>query len=230
MSDASARDELIARLVDLDEDVVLALVKQRLAAGDEPLQIIEDCHEGMRQVGLRYESGDYFVAGLIMSGEIFREVVELVQPLLVSHVPAQSAGRVLIGTVQGDIHDIGKNMTTMLLECYGFSVIDLGVDVPAAEFAAKAAELKPDIVGMSGLITSSFESMKNTVTVLRATANQHALSFPIVIGGGMIDDQVCRFVGADYWVSDAMSGVRLCQRLMNQTERNSAAARQLSTG
>jgi methanogenic corrinoid protein MtbC1 len=218
MSDTNAREQLITHLVDLDEDIVLDLVKERLAAGDDPLQIIEDCNEGMRQVGLRYERGEYFVAGLIMSGEIFREVVELVQPLLVSYAPAQSAGRVLIGTVQGDIHDIGKNMTTMLLECYGFSVIDLGVDVPPAEFAAKAIDVKPDIVGLSGLITSSFESMKNTVSVLRATANKHGFAFPIMIGGGMIDDQICAFVGADYWVGDAMNGVRLCQRLMNHTE------------
>ncbi|HZY42546.1 MAG TPA: cobalamin-dependent protein [Anaerolineae bacterium] len=216
MSDASVRDELITRLVDLDEEVVLKLVQQRLAAGVEPLQIVEDCHEGMRQVGLRYEQGEYFVAGLIMSGEIFREVIELVQPLLVSQAAGQSAGRVLMGTVQGDIHDIGKNMTTMLLECYGFTVIDLGVDVSPAEFAAKAIEVKPDMVGLSGLITASFESMKNTVSVLRAEAQKHQLSFPIVIGGGMIDEQVCVFAGADYWVSDAMSGVRLCQRLMAQ--------------
>ena len=230
MADANAREELIIRLVDLDEEIVLDLVKQRLAAGDDPLQIIEDCNEGMRQVGLRYERGDYFVAGLIMSGEIFREVVELVQPRLVSQAPAQSAGRVLIGTVQGDIHDIGKNMTTMLLECYGFSVIDLGVDVPPAEFAARALEIKPDIIGLSGLITSSFESMKNTVNVLRAEAGKARLSFPVVIGGGMIDDQICAFVGADYWVGDAMSGVRLCQRLMADPVRNMAAARQLATG
>ena len=230
MTDANAREELITHLVDLDEDIVLNLVTQRLAAGDDPLQIIEDCNEGMRQVGLRYERGDYFVAGLIMSGEIFREVVELVQPLLVSQAPAQSAGRVLIGTVQGDIHDIGKNMTTMLLECYGFTVIDLGVDVPAVEFAAKAIDVKPDVVGLSGLITSSFEAMKATVSVLRAEAGKAGLSFPIVIGGGMIDDQICRFVGADFWVTDAMSGVRLCQRLMADPARNMAAARQLATG
>ena len=108
MSEASEREELITRLVDLQEDIVLDLVNRRRAAGDDPLQIIEDCNEYMWQVGLRYERGDDFVAGLIMSGEIFREVDYLVQPRLVSQAPAQSAGRVLIGTVQGDIHDIGK--------------------------------------------------------------------------------------------------------------------------
>ena len=212
----NTREQLINLLADLEEDDVLQLVYQRVAAGDDPLQIIEDCNEGMRLVGQRYERGDFYVSGLIMSGEIFREVVEYVQPLLEQRTNGHSSGRVLVGTVSGDIHDIGKNMVGMLLACHGFTVIDLGVDVPPAEFAAKAIEIKPDIVGLSGLITSSFESMKTTVTVLRAEAQKHALAFPIVIGGGMIDEQVCRFVGADYWVNDAMSGVRLCQTLIAQ--------------
>jgi len=208
------RDQLINLLADLEEDEVLRVVQARVAAGDDPLQIIEDCNAGMRLVGQRYERGEFYVSGLIMSGEIFREVVESVQPLLEQRADGERSGCVLVGTVSGDIHDIGKNMVGMLLACHGFTVVDLGVDVPPAEFAAKAVEVRPDIVGLSGLITSSFESMKATVTVLRAEARKHALSFPIVIGGGMIDEQVCRFVGADYWVSDAMSGVRLCQRLM----------------
>jgi methylmalonyl-CoA mutase cobalamin-binding domain/chain len=208
------REQLINLLANLEEDEVLQLVHQRVAAGDDPLRIIEDCNEGMRLVGQRYERGDFYVSGLIMSGEIFREVVEYVQPMIERQTNGQSSGRVLVGTVSGDIHDIGKNMVGMLLACHGFDVTDLGVDVPPAEFAAKAIEIKPDIVGLSGLITSSFESMKATVGVLRAEAQRHRLMFPVVIGGGMIDEQVCRFVGADYWVNDAMSGVRLCQRLM----------------
>lgn len=221
----NTRDQLINLLADLEEDEVLRIVRQRVAAGDDPLQIIEDCNEGMRLVGQRYERGEFYVSGLIMSGEIFREVVEYVQPMLEQRANGESWGRVLVGTVSGDIHDIGKNMVGMLLACHGFDVIDLGVDVPPAEFAAKAIEVKPDIVGLSGLITSSFESMRATVAVLRAEAQQRALSFPIVIGGGMIDEAVCRFVGADYWVSDAMSGVRLCQRLMAARQPGHLAAR-----
>lgn len=221
----NTRDQLINLLADLEEDEVLRIVRQRVTAGDDPLQIIEDCNEGMRLVGQRYERGEFYVSGLIMSGEIFREVVEYVQPMLEQRANGESWGRVLVGTVSGDIHDIGKNMVGMLLACHGFDVIDLGVDVPPAEFAAKAIEVKPDIVGLSGLITSSFESMRATVAVLRAEAQQRALSFPIVIGGGMIDEAVCRFVGADYWVSDAMSGVRLCQRLMAARQPGHLAAR-----
>jgi len=154
------------------------------------------------------------IAGLIMSGEIFREVVEIIQPLMVKKTEQKSSGRIMVGTVSGDIHDIGKNMVGMLLSCYGFIVIDLGVDVPPAAFAAKEVELKPDIVGLSGLITASFEMMKQTISVLRVESEKHNLSFPILIGGGMIDDQVCRYVGADDWLQDAMAGVRLCQKLL----------------
>jgi methylmalonyl-CoA mutase cobalamin-binding domain/chain len=168
----------------------------------------------MREVGQRYERGEYFVAGLIMSGEIFREVVELVHPLLEQQSQGNASGRVLVGTVSGDIHDIGKNMFGMLLSCHGFEVIDLGADVPPDVFAAKVVEVKPDFVGLSGLITASFEMMKETVTALQKEAKEHELSFPIIIGGGMIDDQVCQYVGADYWVPDAMAGVRLCEELL----------------
>lgn len=209
------RQRLIHLLNDLDEDGVLQQVQQRLSRGDDPLRIIEDCNEGMRLVGQRYERGEYFVSGLIMSGEIFREVVELVQPLLPQRAEGQSSGTVLVGTVSGDIHDIGKNIAGMLLSCYGFAVIDLGVDVPPAVFASRAIDVKPDVVGLSGLITASFDAMKTTVAELRAQAQEQRCSFPIVIGGGMIDEQVCRYVGADYWVNNAMDGVRLCQRLIS---------------
>jgi methylmalonyl-CoA mutase cobalamin-binding domain/chain len=216
MSEPNSSSQLAQLVADLEEDTVLALVKQRLDSGGDPLQIINECNEGMRAVGQRYEKGDYFVAGLIMSGEIFREVVELVQPLIEQLSKGNASGRVLVGTVSGDIHDIGKNMFGMLLSCHGFDVTDLGVDVPPDAFAAKAVETKPDVVGLSGLITASFETMKETVTALRTQAKEHQLSFPIIIGGGMIDEQVCQYVGADYWMPDAMAGVRLCEDLLKK--------------
>lgn len=219
METTPSLNRLTALIADLDEDAVLALVQERIHAGDDPFQMIDACNAGMRVVGEKYENGEYFVSGLIMSGEIFREVVELVQPLLKQRVDGKSSGLVLIGTVSGDIHDIGKNMLGMLLSCYGFTVIDLGVDVPPADFAQKALEVRPDIVGLSGLITAAFEMMRETVTVLHQKAAANNVSFPIMIGGGMIDEQVCRYVGADYWQKDAMGGVRLCQDLMSQKAR-----------
>lgn len=216
MSEPNSNSQLAELVADLEEDTVLALVRQRLEAGYNPLQIIDECNEGMRIVGQRYESGDYFVAGLIMSGEIFREVVELVQPLIEQQAKGDASGRVLVGTVSGDIHDIGKNMFGMLLSCHGFDVTDLGVDVSPDVFAAKAVETRPDVVGLSGLITASYETMKETVAALRTQAKEHQLSFPIIIGGGMIDEQVCQYVGADYWMPDAMAGVRLCEDLLKK--------------
>lgn len=215
MKASKPNNQLALLVADLEEDAVLELVQQRIDAGEDPLQIIEECNEGMREVGQRYEKGEYFIAGLIMSGEIFREVVELVHPLLAKQVSRYASGRVLVGTVSGDIHDLGKNMFGLLLSCHGFDVIDLGVDVPPAEFAAKVIETKPDFVGLSGLITASYEKMKETVAMLRSESRKHNLSFPIIIGGGFIDDQICQYVEADYWMPDAMAGVRLCEKLLS---------------
>jgi methylmalonyl-CoA mutase cobalamin-binding domain/chain len=221
MSKPHVNSQLAQLVADLEENTVLELVQQRLKAGDDPLHIIAECNEGMRIVGQRYENGEYFVAGLIMSGEIFREVVELAQPLLAQQSEGQVSGKVMVGTVSGDIHDIGKNIFGMLLSCHGFEVIDLGVDVPPEVFATRVVETQPDVVGLSGLITASFETMKETIVALRSQAKKHELSFTIIIGGGMIDKQVCDYVGADYWMPDAMAGVRLCEELLRKHHSSS---------
>jgi methanogenic corrinoid protein MtbC1 len=164
-------------------------------------------------VGERYENKEYFIAGLIMAGEIFREVMELVQPVISHSLTDGESGHILLGTVQGDIHDIGKNNLSLLLRCHGFTVSDLGVDVPPTEFLAQAAALKPNIIGLSGLLTLSYDSMQETVQLLRNSTDEIVSSTPIIIGGSHLNDQVCQYVGADYWVTDAMHGVRLCQQL-----------------
>ena len=206
--------QTIDLFANLDESAVLDVVRQRIAAGEDPLKIMEDCNEGIRRVGEQYAQGGYYISGLIMSGEIFREVMELVQPHLNDRFHGLSLGKILLGTVAGDIHDVGKNIAGMMLSCHGFTVIDLGIDVPDVEFAKKAVELKPDIVGLSGLITASFESMKTTTEALRSVSKIYALNFPILIGGGIIDEAVCRYTGADYWVTDVMKGVRLCKEFI----------------
>ena len=216
MNPSNPNNQLAMLVANLEEDAVLELVQQRLDAGDDPLKIIDEVNEGMREVGQRYEDGKYFIAGLIMSGEIFREVVELAQPLLEKNVSGNLSGRVLVGTVAGDIHDLGKNILGMLLSCHGFEVIDLGVDVPPEVFGREVVETKPDFVGLSGLITASYEKMKETVLILRDESHKHNLSFPIIIGGGFIDDQICEYVEADYWMPDAMAGVRLCEKLVGE--------------
>ena len=205
---------LIHHVAELDERVVLALVRKRLSDGDDPLSIVEECQEGMRQVGERYEQEQYFLAGLIMAGEIFREVMELAQPAIEAQISGGESGRVLLGTVQGDIHDIGKNIQGMLLSCHGFTVYDLGVDVPPARFLAEARRVKPDIIGLSGLLTSSYDVMRDTITLIRNASVSDLAGTPIIIGGTSITEQVCKYVGADYWIINSMEGVRLCQRLL----------------
>ncbi len=205
---------LIRHVAELNEQEVLALVQECLSNGDDPLSIVEDCQEGMRRVGERYEQRQYFLSGLIMAGEIFREVMELIQPVIKEKVRGNGSGRILLGTVQGDIHDIGKNIQGMLLSCYGFTVYDLGVDVPPDSFVTQATKVKPDIVGLSGLLTSSYDAMRDTISLFRRNPDHTLVSIPIVIGGGSINDQVRQYVGADYWILNAMDGVRLCQRLL----------------
>ncbi len=210
MNSAYTRSNLIAAIADLREDTTLDLVRRRLDADDDPLLIIEDCKEGMRQVGVRYERQEYFLAGLIMAGEIFRQLMELLQPVVRQQVSGRGTGRILLGTVEGDIHDLGKNIVNMLLSCHRFDVLDLGVDVAPSTFAEKAAEIQPHLVGMSGLLTNAYDAMRDTIALLRDGGYRG----PIVIGGGQLNEKVCQYVGADHWSTDAVSGVELCQRLI----------------
>jgi methanogenic corrinoid protein MtbC1 len=214
------RSSLITLVADLKEQETLMLVRQRLDSGDDPLVIVEDCQTGLRLVGERYEQREYFISGLIMAGEIFREVMELVQPVIEAKLSGNESGQILLGTVQGDIHDIGKNNLILLLRCYGFTVHDLGVDVPPTEFKTQALALRPEIIGLSGLLTLSYDSMRETVDLLRRSTDNYLLSIPIIIGGNQLSEQVCQYVGADYWVTDAMTGVRLCQKLLANNLRD----------
>jgi methanogenic corrinoid protein MtbC1 len=205
---------LINNLLELEEVSALAQVKERLENGDDPLAILEDAREGMQQVGLRYEEGKYYVAGLMMAGEIYREVMELVEPILVQRLSGNESGHILLGTVQGDIHDIGKNIFSTMLRCHGFTVTDLGIDIPPARFIEEASKLRPDIIGLYGLLTTSYEVMKSTVQLVKQSSDPQLASTPIILGGGTLNPMVCAFVGADYWAIDAMAGIELCKQMM----------------
>jgi methanogenic corrinoid protein MtbC1 len=206
--------DLASKLADLEEEAVLDLARRRLAQGEDPLGIIEECVQGVWEVGERYSRREYYVSGLIVGGEILREVVELVEPVLQGKSTARSKGTVVLGTAQGDIHDLGKNLLAILLRCHGFTVHDLGVDVAPADFAAALARLRPDIIGISGILTVAFDSMRETIELLRASLPEGRPLPPTIIGGGMIDEKVRVYVGADYWATDAISGVRLCEELI----------------
>ena len=209
-------DPIIKAIAKLKEEEAVALVQERLEAGDDALELIKKCQEGMRQVGERYERHEYFLAGLIMAGEIFRQIMKLLQPVVESESSTNiPAGKVLLGTVAGDIHDLGKNIVSMLLSCHQFIVYDLGVDIAPQEFAQKAREIQPDIIGLSGIITIAFDSMKETIALLR----KDGCKAPIIIGGSQLDSGICEYTGADYWVTDAVVGVELCQSLVTNKNK-----------
>lgn len=171
----------------------------------------------MREVGERYECHDYYLSGLIMAGEIFREVMVLTQPSLEDELAGTATGTVLLGTVRGDIHNIGKNVVRVALRSFGFTVEDLGVDVAPEVFVERLEATRPDIVGLSGLVSASYQSMRDTVAQVRTHAERHGRHIPVIIGGGTVNEEVCRYVGADFWTTDALEGVRICQRLTQGT-------------
>lgn len=203
-------DRSLAELIaDLDEDAALDCVRRRAASGESALSIIEDCQAGMKYVGEHYQSGNYFISGLIMAGEIFREAVDILAPMLAESATTGTEGVVLLCTVQGDIHDLGKSIVEILLRSHGFTVHDLGVDVPPEDVAREAASLQPDIVGLSGLLTVAASGMERTVSVLRPVEQTLGRPLPIIIGGGMVNESVMKATGADLWANDAAVGVRL---------------------
>lgn len=203
-------EELAQLLANLEEEELLARVAKQLEAGTSPVDIMEACRQGMNIIGKRFEKGEYFLSELIMAGEIFKHVGELVTPHLTNCADAPKRGRVVIGTVQGDIHDIGKDLVVTMLKCANYDVLDLGVDIPPARFVEAVRSTGASVVGLSGLLTVSFESMKETVSALKDAG----LPVKVMIGGGPTNEQVRQYVGADAWGADAQAAVNLCNQWM----------------
>ncbi len=213
-------EDLRAALIDLDEERTIEITREILAQGGVTSHaILGTCQDALRVVGERYEREEYFISGLIMAGELFKEVLELVQPSYEQVARQGSSGTIVLGTVAKDIHDIGKNLFGTSLKSYGFDVIDLGVDASSEGFLEAVRRSKADVVCLSGLITAAFESMKQTVDLLRAQENELGYRPPIVVGGAIIDGRVCEYVGADSWSTDAMEGVRICQELTARSNK-----------
>lgn len=197
--------EISEGIKELEEEKVLQLVKEKLDAGEDPIKILEASRLGMAEIGKG--SGDtIFLTDLIMAGEIFNEVMELLMPKLVGS-STKTLGKVVIGTVEGDIHNIGKDIAINFLKAEGFDVIDLGVDVPAQKFVDAIKEHNPPVVGMSGLLTLSIEPMKKSIEAISAANLRSGLN--VIIGGERTDQSVCEYVGADAWVNDVIDGVKI---------------------
>jgi len=201
-------DEIKNALAELNEDLALQLVKEALAAKTPAFEILKACQDGMTEVGRRFECQDYFVSDLMMSGEIFKQISAILEPELKAG-GSQTVGKIVFGTVKGDIHDIGKDIVVNMLKSANFEVIDLGVDVPPEKFIAALKESGAKVLGMSGLLTLAFDSMKQTVQALEAAGLRQQVK--VMIGGGPVDGSVCTFVGADQWGADAQHAVRLAK-------------------
>ncbi len=191
---------------------VKELTKKALDNGADPVEIInQGLIPGMTVVGARFKAGQMFVPEVLMSARAMNAGMELVKPLLVGQ-ELPSAGKVIIGTVKGDLHDIGKNLVAMMLESAGFSVVNLGVDVSPEKFVQAVKEHKPGVLGMSALLTTTMLSMKDVIEVLREEGLRDRVK--VIIGGAPISQDFADEIGADGFAPDVASATELCKKLL----------------
>ncbi|MFX1523503.1 MAG: B12-binding domain-containing protein [Promethearchaeota archaeon] len=201
----------IDEIVNLNENRVLELLKERLANNDEPLSIMEDVKAAMKNIGDRFQNKEYFLPDLIMSGEILRQIFEELGPKLKEvQISEEKRGKVLLGTVAGDIHDIGKDVVKFMLEANGFEVLDLGIDVPGSMFIKYLKEFKPEVLALSGFLTLAFDSMKEIIQKVNEAGLRDTVK--IMIGGGTVDERIVEYVGADAYGDSAVDAVNLATK------------------
>ena len=205
--------ELYNKIVELEEEDSIKMAKEFLDGGGDPQELLGICRDAMGVIGDRFEKGEYFLSELILGGEIFGSIMKFTMPLIKGDT--EKLGKIVLGTVRDDIHNIGKDIFKAFVEAAGFEVIDIGVDMPEEKFVEAVKAHKPDIIGMSCLITAGIGSMKSTVEALKAAGIGDA---KIIIGGGRVDEEVKQLAGADAWADDAAKGVRLCKELMGVEE------------
>ena len=204
--------QLVEAISEMREEEAFGLAKAMLDRGDDPVRVLELGREAMDIVGKRFEKQEYFLPELVLAGEMLENIGAIAKPLIQekSGAAARKLGRVLVGTVHGDLHDIGKNIVTFMLDINGFEVKDIGIDVPVAKFVEEIREFKPSVVGLSGFLTLAFDSMKETVQGIEAAGLRNELK--IMIGGGQVDEAVRTYTGADAYGSNAVAAVTLCRR------------------
>ena len=204
--------QLVEAIAEMREEEAFALAKAMLDRGEDPIRVLELCREAMDIVGKRFERQEYFLPELVLAGEMLENIGAIAKPLIqqTSAGESKKLGRVLIGTVHGDLHDIGKNIVTFMLDINGFEVKDIGIDVPVAKFVEEIREFEPSVVGLSGFLTLAFDSMKETVQAIEAAGLRKQMK--IMIGGGQVDEAVRTYTGADAYGSNAVAAVTLCRQ------------------
>lgn len=198
-------------LANLEMDELMAAVQTELDNGTDPVNLLKDCEAGMVMVGQKFSAGDYFVSDLMMSGEMFKEVGEMLEPHLAGKA-GDTLGKVVLGTVEGDIHDIGKDLVYVMLKSGGFEVIDVGVDAKPEVFVDALKESGAPLLALSCLLTTCYDSILNTVKAVEAAGLRDQVK--IIIGGGPTDESVVSYTGADAVGDDAQSAVRLCKEML----------------
>jgi methanogenic corrinoid protein MtbC1 len=206
-----SREKIVDAFINLDESATLQHVKSMLALGVNPVEILEECRKGMLAVGERFERGDFFLSEMIMASEIYKQVTEQIKPYLITSA-SKTNGKIVIGTVEGDIHDIGKNILISLLEVEGFNIVDLGVDVPPERFVEAIREHNPNIIGMSCLLSTSIETMKSTVDAIVEAGLRDKIR--IIIGGGRLERNAAEYIKPDAYTDNAAQGVKMCLILL----------------
>ena len=197
--------ELVDAITEMREDDAIALTNQMLEEGTNPLDVLEACRNAMDVIGQRFEDGDCFIPELILAGEMLTQISEVIKPRMQEESNQEIMGKVVIGTVEGDIHDIAKDIVAFMLEINGFEVTDLGVDVPPAKFVEAVKETGATIVGLSGFLTLAYDPMKDTVAALKDAG----LDVKTMVGGGQIDEQIKEYTSADGYGRDAMAAVAM---------------------
>ncbi len=210
--------ELIDAITDMREEDALKITNELLESGTDPLSVLGDCKQAMDVIGDRFEKGEAFIPELILAGEMMTTISEHIKPHLTEGSGAEKSGKVIIGTVEGDIHDIAKDIVAFMLDINGFEVTDLGVDVPPAKFVEAVQETGAKVVGLSGFLTLAIDPMKETVEALKSAG----LNVKTMIGGGQIDEQVRVYTGADAYGRDAMSAVALATEWIGDAENEPA--------
>jgi methanogenic corrinoid protein MtbC1 len=202
--------KLVNAIADMREEEALKLAKEMVEGGSDPMEILDAAREAMDIVGQRYEKGTYFLPELMLAGEMMNQITDIVKPELAKLPEIERHGKVLIGTVEGDIHDIGKNIVSFMLDVNGFNVLDLGVDVSPQKFVEAIQDFEPQVVGLSGFLALAFDAMKETVEAIKTAGLRDKVK--IMIGGGQVSEEVRKYTGADAYGQDAMAGVSLAKK------------------
>lgn len=208
------KDRLIESIVKMREKEALSTVKEMLNEDIAVMDIMSSCREAMKKIGEKFENEEYFIPQLIMAAEIMEQITEITKEECEEVVQEEKIGTVLMGTVEGDIHDIGKGVVNFNLNVNGFEVIDLGEDVGPQKYIDAIEANNPDIVGMSCLLTVAFDSISKTIKEIEKAGYRDDIK--IIIGGAPIDDDICDYVGADGWAEDAVKAVKLAKNMIRE--------------